>query len=211
MRPSRRWHLFAFAGVTFALWSGAQPRLSAEPEAGLRGLAVGTPMEDFGLRELDVPSGTLKRTVWLSDYVGPKTPRDTRKKLVLLNFFASWCKPCRAELPALSLMQSKYADSGLQVLSVNFRRSGETIDAAITATQDLLSTQSLSFPILFDRYTKRAQLIYAGSQAVLPCNVTIDASGRVVGRFEGGDAAQLARLETQIRLQLGLAGDAEAP
>jgi hypothetical protein len=70
------------------------------PAAGqdLAPLAVGSAMEDFGLRELDTASGQLKKLVWLSDYVGPQAPSGRQKRLLVLSYFAMWCKPCLSEL-----------------------------------------------------------------------------------------------------------------
>lgn len=174
---------------------GAQP--SAQP------LPVGAAMEDFGLRSLDLSSGQLDRIVWLSDFVGPDNSERERKKLLLLSFFATWCKPCVAELPLLAQLQERYRSAGLQVLSVNVRRANEALDETIAAARRAQPAEGLGFPMLFDRYTTRAQLLYLGDQAVLPCNVIIDASGKVAARLQGA-ANDPAALEASIRAGLGL-------
>jgi thiol-disulfide isomerase/thioredoxin len=204
---SRTWLWVALVactlGASFTRADAPAPRAPAT-EAEPAPLAVGAAMADFGLRELDAASGELKGTIWLSDYVGAPNRKHPTTKLVLLNFFASWCKPCQAELATLTRLQSQYASQGLQVLSVNVRRQGESFASASKGTQQLLANAPLSFPMLFDRYTDRTQQLYMGRQAVLPCNVLIDEQGRVAGRYQGIAQDQLANLELQVRTQLGL-------
>ena len=165
-------------------------------------LEVGAAMEDLGLRELDVASGKVGRIVWLSDFVGQGS--GPRKKLLLLSFFASWCKPCLAELPQLQQLQARYAARGLQVLSVHVRTPDQPFEAVLDATRRLLPAAGPGFPVLFERFTNRAQLIYMGSAASLPCNVLIDGAGRIAARLEGADASH--SLEARIRTQLDARG-----
>jgi thiol-disulfide isomerase/thioredoxin len=166
------------------------------------GIAVGKPMEDFGLRQLDFATGKLAELIWLSDFIGMKPERKRPGKLLLLNFFATWCKPCMAELPVLTRLQNEYGPHGLRVLSINYRTESEPVDAAITASRKAWQGASPPFPVLFDRYTNRNQLIYMGARASLPCNILIDDQGVVLARFQGGDATALALIEASIRKQL---------
>jgi peroxiredoxin len=75
---------------------------------------MGAPMLDFTLDDLD---GT---PVSLSDYAG---------RIVFLNFWATWCEPCKRELPALSAFAAQQSSDGPAVLTVN---SGEAIDTVRT-------------------------------------------------------------------------------
>lgn len=189
---------------------------ASDASAGASGIAVGKPMEDFGLRQLDFASGKLTELIWLSDFVGAGAGRAgaERKragKLLLLNFFATWCKPCMAELPVLTRLQNEYGPHGLKVLSVNYRTDAEPVDAAIAASRKQWNGASPPFPVLFDRYTNRNQLIYMGARAGLPCNILIDEQGVVLARFQGGDANELAAIEASIRTQLSVPAPAPAP
>ena len=183
------------------LTAAASVAVRAEEPAQVTPLAVGAAMEDFGLREVNVASGKLERIVWLSDFVGPDAAGRPRKKLLLLSFFASWCKPCVAELPLLGQLQARYAALGLQVVSVHVRAQDETFEAALAATRQVLPATGLGFPMLFDRYTNRAQLVYLGARASLPCNVLIDQRGTIAARASGAQG-----LEALVRAQLGLRG-----
>lgn len=173
--------------------------LAAAPAVsqGGRGLQVGSAMADFGLRRLDLRSGKLAEMIWLSDFVGGDSG-DARKRLLLLNFFASWCKPCVRELPLLAGLQAKYGERGLQVVSVYHRGGGESVEQAIAQTRKHVDDQLLPYPLLFDRYTSRNQLLYMGAEAVLPCNVVIDARGKIVARFQGARAVEEGALEAEV-------------
>jgi thiol-disulfide isomerase/thioredoxin len=176
----------------------APPLAAAEPPHAL-GLPVGALMEDFGLRALDPVSGELKSLVWLSDFVGGSPNKKEPAQLLLLNFFATWCGPCMEELPELTRLQEQYKTYGLKIVSVNFRAEGETPEEAIAATRKLFGANNAGFPLLFDRFTNRNQLIYLGEKASLPCNLLIDAEGKILERFQGGNASALAGLEARIR------------
>ena len=180
---------------------------ASQDQDTLAPLAIGAAMEDFGLRALDAASGQLKQLVWLSDYVGPEVPSERRKRLLVLSYFAMWCKPCLSELTLLRDLQSRYAAHGLQVLGVNHRRADESLTDTIQTLQRWLPEGGLGFPLLFDRYTDRTQLIYLGRPAKLPHSILIDSSGHVVARMQGSEARDIERV---VRAQLGLSDSAGA-
>jgi thiol-disulfide isomerase/thioredoxin len=141
--------------------------------------------------------------------VGPQLPSERRKRLLVLSFFAMWCKPCLSELTLLRDLQSRYAADGLQVLAVNYRRADESLGETVKALQRWLPEGGLGFPLLFDRYTDRPQLVYLGRPAKLPHSVLIDGSGHVVARTQGSEARDI---ESLVRVQLGMAeGAGTAP
>src|SRR5512139_364390 len=76
----------------------------------------------------------------------PITLTDWRGTVVVLNFWASWCPPCRAEMPALNAVYEKFRDQGLMVLGVNTTYQDDEPNAR-QAIQDW----ALTFPIVFDR------------------------------------------------------------
>ena len=92
---------------------------------------IGFSAPDFTLDALDSEKLTLS---------------DLRGKVVLINLWASWCPPCRAEMPALDAVYRKYRDSGFVVLAVNTTYQDAEADAR-TFVQRL----GLTFPIVLDR------------------------------------------------------------
>jgi cytochrome c biogenesis protein CcmG, thiol:disulfide interchange protein DsbE len=95
-----------------------------------------------------------------------------RGKTVVLNFFASWCAPCKREAPDLESVWKKNRSDGVVVLGVD---SGDTKGSA----QSFLAAHGVTYPIVFDPGQKLA----LGSYAVpgLPVTYVINPAGRVVG------------------------------
>jgi cytochrome c biogenesis protein CcmG/thiol:disulfide interchange protein DsbE len=71
---------------------------------------------------------------------------DLRGKVVVLNLWASWCPPCRAEMPALNAVYQKFRDQGLIVLGVN-----TTFQDDETSARASIRDWGVTFPIVFDR------------------------------------------------------------
>jgi thiol-disulfide isomerase/thioredoxin len=90
---------------------------------------------------------------------------DQRGRPLLLNFWASWCEPCRTEMPALEGVQARHADAGLTVLAVNVREHPGTVQRFIQST-------GLSLPVLRD----------ADGSAAKACGVRIYPSTLAIGR-----------------------------
>ena len=106
-------------------------------------------------------------------------------QVVMINFWATWCGPCRQEMPLLEQLQAKYEPLGFTLLGVNV----ETDSAAASAW---LKGVPVSFPILFD--TKNAVAEQFGVMG-MPSSVFVDREGRVrhVHRgYKPGDEAQYA-------------------
>ena len=88
---------------------------------------------------------------------------------VLLNFWASWCEPCRAEMPALQRLSERYTQRGLQVLAVNFREPADTV-------RRFVSTTGMTLPVLLDADGSAAKSLRIG---IFPTTVAIDRRGRI--------------------------------
>lgn len=111
---------------------------------------------------------------------------DFRGKVVLLNFWASWCPSCRAEMASLDLYYKAHRAEGLMVLGVNYQE-----DAAVLL--DFLVGENLSFPILLDEEGRvAAEYGIVG----LPTSYFIDCEGRVIGFWPG--AVTASWLEKQL-------------
>src|SRR6202022_891703 len=117
---------------------------------------------------------------------------DSRGKVVLLNFWATWCGPCRAEIPDLIALQTKDKDK-LQII-------GLVIDSDDDAeVRDIVRNQSINYPVAISSDQVRAQ--YGGIGALPPLFV-LDTQGRVVQKHVGLRDPVL--YEVEVRALLGL-------
>lgn len=110
-----------------------------------------------------------------------------RGKLVLLNFWATWCPPCREEMPLFSSWQREFSDKGLQVIGVS-------MDDDAASAREFLAAYPVSYPVVMGD-VKLAETF--GGVLGLPLSYLIDAQGRVVARYQG--ETDLARMEAKIR------------
>ncbi len=99
-------------------------------------------------------------------------------RVIVLNFWATWCPPCRREMASLERLHLATADKGVTVLAVNI---GEDIDAVFPFLGTI--EPSPSFPILFD---ENADSMAAWKVKGLPTTFVIDPAGSVVYRAVGG-------------------------
>ncbi|MEY2685826.1 MAG: hypothetical protein RL375_24 [Pseudomonadota bacterium] len=113
---------------------------------------------------------------------------DLRGKLVYLDFWASWCGPCRHSFPWMNEMQTRYGTRGLQVLAVN-------LDARREDADRFLADVPARFPIAFDARGDTAKL-YAIKG--MPSSVLIGPDGRVLAQHSGFRDAHRAELEASI-------------
>jgi peroxiredoxin len=131
---------------------------------------------DFELMALDQSSLSL------SDYRG---------QYVLVNFWATWCPPCRAELPDLVAFYEDHADEGFMLIGVNERESAATV-------QGFLASQNLDFPVALD---VNGTLMNPYAVSGLPSSFLIDPEGRIVQSWPG--MINRATLEGTITPLLG--------
>jgi len=124
-------------------------------------------------------SATPFYTANLIDTVGKKAPLEQyRSKIIVLNFWATWCPPCREEMPELSQLHERYQDKNVVVLGV-------AIDEP-AAVKAYLQTSPVSYPVVLSENESMELATQLGNdQAVLPYTVIIDANGNVIDTFLG--------------------------
>ncbi len=143
---------------------------------GSRVPAVGTAAEDFRLVDLEGKSQTL------SQYRG---------KVVLVDFWASWCKPCTTEMPAMQATYDKLRDKRFVVLAIN-----ELEDEA--KVREHIKQYGHTFPVLMDRDNKVANQFGVFG---LPVSVFIDEKGVVQEYIKGGLLTEQVILDAVARIQ----------
>ena len=177
--------------VSILLWSSLAV---AAPRA-----AVGQELPSFTLKALnpDVAGSAYVKT---AHFVG----NQGSKKAVLISFFATYCEPCKKEMPFLKALQDSYGDAGLQVVLVSI----DTDAAEIEVAKGLAAKNGLTFPVLSDRFNivaKRYQV------AELPCVFTASEDGVVQTIHTGYGEGATQVMHDDVRKILGVAGDAPVP
>jgi thiol-disulfide isomerase/thioredoxin len=130
--------------------------------------------------ELSDPEGAAHR---LADYRG---------KVVLVNFWATWCVPCREEMPSMEALRKTLEGKPFVVLAVN-------VGEGARAARDFGQKLSLGFPLLLDRDTRTAK---AWSARVLPASFVVGPDGKIrysyFGEIDWSSAEVRARIESLL-------------
>jgi peroxiredoxin len=140
------------------------------------GALVGQPAPDFALRSWD------GHNVRLSEHLG---------EVVLINFWATWCGPCRQEMPLLDEIYGKYRRAGLVLFSVNLDEADN-----LEAAREMASTLRVSYPVLFDA---RKEVSRAYQASTMPLTVLIDREGVVRYVSEGYKLGYEVRYTDKLR------------
>jgi thiol-disulfide isomerase/thioredoxin len=122
----------------------------------------------------------------------PISLRDFKGKVMLVNFWATWCGPCRAEIPDLVELQNKYKDR-LQIIGL------DVDDDDLDAIKHFVAEFGINYPVVVA--TSEVRIRYGGIPA-LPTSFVLDTEGRIVQKHEGLRDPVL--YEVEIRALLGL-------
>jgi len=118
---------------------------------------------------------------------------DYRGKVVLVNFWATWCEPCRDEMPSIERLRRSLAGEPFVVLAVNLAEP-------VSRIERFLAGARVGFPVLLDRDTQTARSWRA---RVLPATYLVDAAGRVryvhFGELDWAGAAARARVRELLQ------------
>jgi thiol-disulfide isomerase/thioredoxin len=136
----------------------------------LSALLIILPMVAVG-QSSEAPALALKdlrgRTVRIGDYRG---------KVVLLNFWATWCPPCRAEMPDLVRWQRQYRSKGLQVIGITYPPT------ELRAVRRFIRGIGVNYPVLLG--AEETKLLFDLGET-LPFTVVIDREGKIRDKIEG--------------------------
>lgn len=123
-----------------------------------------------------------------------------RGKLVLLNFWATWCPPCRLEMPAMERLYQEFRGKGLEIVAVNFMESREQVRA-------FAEEQKLTYPMLLDG---KAEIAEQYGVMRLPETVLIGREGEVIAKSIGFKDWYKDDVRELVAVLLGDAGAAPA-
>lgn len=120
---------------------------------------------------------------------GTASLHDFRGKVVLVDFWASWCMPCRQSFPWMSSMLEKYSAQGLAIVAVNLDKEGEAADT-------FLEQFPARFVVAFDPAGKTAEAFHVEA---MPSSFIVSRTGRVVYAHQGFELAKAQTVEDQIK------------
>jgi peroxiredoxin len=142
------------------------------------GTEVGAAMPDYSAMNLD----------------GSKFDLVSRRgKVVLLNVWATWCGPCRFEIPELQRIHDAYAARGFEVVGVSVDESG------IESVKQFVDEQKMRYPVALDPQGQLANLLQT---SVLPTSVLVDRGGKIVWKKYGAILEKDQELDEAIRKAL---------
>jgi len=126
----------------------------------------------------------------LKSYTGSNQKlSEFRGKVVLLNFWASWCGPCRQEMPLLNSLHKKYKKLGFAVMGINVEEDSRK-------AKQIVKEVGIKFPILFDTENKVSDLY---DVSAMPSTIIIDRSGNMRYLHKGYKPGDMATYKKWVR------------
>jgi thiol-disulfide isomerase/thioredoxin len=155
------------------------------------------------LAEVDQPAPAFRLPVYnaretglasvgLDRYVGAE-PQEPGARLLLVSFMASWCAPCKKELPYLQQLHEAYREQGLRILAVSL----DTEVAGQRQIEGLIAAHHLTFPVLKDRFNLVAQR-WLGPRSPLPSLFLVRPDGTVSAVHRGYSQDGVTLLKQEV-------------
>lgn len=155
------------AALLLVTWFGSSAVQAAKP-------AVGNIAPGFTLKS------DSNKNLKLNDYRG---------QVVMINFWATWCSPCRQEIPHLNRLHERYHKAGFALLGIN-------IDDQPRIAREMMQKLSVAFPVLFDTDKRVSRLYDVGA---MPSSLLIDRDGRIRYIHLGYRTGYEIQYDNQIR------------
>ncbi len=170
---------------------------------------ISAPVFAEDLAEVDKPAPTFRlpvynakeygeSTVAMDSFVGPESA-DKKTKALLVSFMASYCGPCKKEMPYLQKLHLKHHDAGLRVMMIAI----DTEADGQKKVQDLIAENKVTFPVAKDRFNIVARR-WLGTKSPLPSLFMVRPDGTIatVHRGYSDDGADLLGKEVETALGL---------
>jgi len=154
---------------------------------------VGENVPVFTLKTIN-PDDSAESYVSIDKYYGAEARKP--KKAILMSFFATYCEPCKREMPYLAALHEQYKDKGLQILSISIDKEADKIEQARQLGKD----KRVRFPMLMDRFNIVAKRYFISK---LPCVYILDGNGKVADVHVGYSGDVTRSLLEGVRKLIG--------
>ena len=161
---------------------GGEPSVSTSPAPANNSGSSGYPKLASSVATAEI-KGLDGSTYTLNDKIG---------KIMLVNLWATWCGPCRTEIPALVRMQEKHGDQGFEVLGLN------TDEEDTQLINDFTAELKVNYPIAYANTTLQAAMLKISKFPGIPQSFLIDREGRLRGVFKGANPADIRKMEEVV-------------
>lgn len=138
-----------------------------------------------------VPTGVAQSDIKKLDGTSFKVA-DRTGSVVLLNMWATWCGPCRQEMPALVRMQDAYRDQGFEVVGLN------TDDEPQEAITKFAESMKLNYTLAYADTALQSSLVKISQFGGIPQSFLIDRDGNLRGVFKGANPRDIAQMEILV-------------
>ena len=145
------------------------------PAWGHAKLKVGDSFPEFNLKRLGRSGNVSSKTF--------------KGKVVVIDFWASWCEPCKIELPGLNSLYGKYKDKGVEMIAIN-------VDDEETKAKEFIAEHRILIPSLFDQGKALVQRLGIAS---MPSSFVLDKTGKVRFIHSGFVDGDLNKFEKEIK------------
>jgi thiol-disulfide isomerase/thioredoxin len=186
------WNDSRRAVALLAAMALAAPAAAQDEEA-----VVGAPAPGFSLKVLNPEASGVS---WLSiRSLAGDEPEDDDSRVVLISFFASWCAPCKKELPLLVELDTRYRSLGLRVVGISIDKE----EPGIGEARKMVADHRARYPVLSDRFNLVARR-YLGSQSPLPSVFLVGRDGNILAVERGYTKDASAFLRAKVEAALGI-------
>jgi thiol-disulfide isomerase/thioredoxin len=129
--------------------------------------------------------------------------RNRRGKIVLLDFFGTWCTPCRNAIPHLNILQQNYRRAGLEVVGIDYQQDEPTFQEHARRVQYVRDRMQINYRLLLGGTMMNCPVRTQFDVQRFPTLVLLDENSRIIWRSEGLEQVQLEELTMLIRQRLG--------
>ena len=119
---------------------------------------------------------------------------DKKGKVLLLNMWATWCGPCRAEMPTLVKLQEDHRDKGLEVIGLN------TDDETVDDINKFAASMKLNYTLVWADTELQAALLKISKFGGIPQSFIIDRNGDLRGVFKGANPADVKKMAELVEM-----------